>query len=226
MKKTGFWVLCGAMLAAALALAAAPAAAVTLDIDFNSGLDNDAGSSPLVYAGPGGFLVMFTDDESNGTGGNAEGVHVTNQGYGNSKAGSPTDFVLGAFNSASGSNNTHTSGIVAGFSQGVTSAGLFDSDDDATFKTLFAFDELGSLIGQTAPGYQTTFAIDTSMTGGQLIHSVEFDTQAGTAGGSFDGTYFTLDDFTVTYDAAVVPEPGGLGIVGLAMLATRRRRRR
>ena len=171
-----------------------------LTLDFNSGLSNGAGGN-LVYSGAGGFTVTFTDDDSNGSsGGDANGVHVTNLNFGNIREGHPTDYVLGAFNAFSGGNNYHSSGIVARFSQGVTSVALDDTDDDGTHKILFAFNANGTLIGQTASGSQQTFTINTSHTGGQLIHSVEFDTQAGSAGGSFDGTVFTIDNFSVAYE--------------------------
>ena len=61
-------------------------------------------------------------------------MHVTNQGPGNIKAGSGADFVLGA------TDGDHSSGIVAQFSPRVSSISFFDSDDDFTGKTLFAFD--------------------------------------------------------------------------------------
>ncbi len=169
----------------------------TLNIDFDSGVD-DTGASQgdLVFNGPNGFQIRFTDDDSSGD--QADGVHITNQNFGNVKAGSTTDFVLGAFNAPSGVNNFHTSGIVAQFSWGVESISFFDTDDDATTKTLFAFDADGNVIAQTEAGTQQPFTLSTADTGGQLIWSVEFDTQSGTAGGSNDGTFFTIDDFSVT----------------------------
>ena len=36
-----------------------------------------------------------------------------------------------------------------------------------------------------------------TMTSGKLIFAVEFDTKAGTSGGSYDGTFFTIDNFKV-----------------------------
>ena len=204
---------------------AQPIGATTLDLNFNTGLSNQAGGD-LVFSGPGGFLVTFTDDNSNGTfGGNANGVHVNNINFGNIKVGNPADFVLGAFNNFSGSNNFHSSGIVAMFNQGVESVSFFDTDDDSTTKRLFAFNESGALIYQSAPGTQLTFTVDTSMTSGNsLIHSIEFDTQAGTAGGSFDGTFFTIDNFRVQYSTAV-PEPATLALMftGLVGFLARKR---
>ena len=226
-----------------LGLAIAPQSieALTLDLDFNSGLD-DIGNSTgnLLFNGPGGFQVTFTDDESSGgTGGNANGVHINNINHGNIKVGSSTDFVLGAFNNNDCGIfvNCHTSGIVANFRQGVTLVRFFDSDDDLTTKTLFAFDQFGGLIGQTQANSQKTFEISLTSespaagplgTGGQLIHSIEFDTQAGTAGGAADGTFFTIDDFHVEYDA--IPEPSSLvlfalGVLGLSGYAYRQRRK-
>ncbi|MCK4627042.1 MAG: hypothetical protein KAV00_17145, partial [Phycisphaerae bacterium] len=173
-------------------------AGVLIDLDFNSGVDSLGNSQgDLVFNGSGAFQVTFTDDDSSGSnGGNAGGVHISNINYGNIKVGTG-DLVLGAFNSFDGPNNYHSSGIVAHFSHGVELVQLDDTDDDGTLKTLFAFDEGGALIGQTAAGSQITFQIDISMTGGTLIHSVEFDTQAGSAGGSYDGTVFTIDNFHV-----------------------------
>lgn len=190
-------------------------AASLINLDFNSPVDS-AGNSQgdLVFEGLNGFQVTFTDDESSGThGGNASGVHITNRNYGNIKVGSQTDLVLGAFNRFRGSNNYHSSGIVAHFNQGVELVKFLDADDDHTTKTLFAFDENGALIGQTNAATQIEFVIDTSITGGKLIHAVEFDTQAGPAGGSFDGTVFTIDNFSVEgtpTEKKSVPEPSAL----------------
>ncbi len=181
----------------------------TVLLDFNSQQDDLSQShGDLVFIGPKGFQITFTDDESNGTsGGNAAGVHLTNDNFGNIKVGSQNDFVLGAFNTTTGPNNFHTSGIVAQFSKGVDSVSFDDTDDDTSQKTLFAYDAEGTLIGQTASDSMTRFSINTSATGGRLIHSVEFDTEPGTAGGSFDGTYFTIDNFEVTYRSAEAPLP-------------------
>jgi hypothetical protein len=177
-------------------------------LSFNSKTDSFVRQQgDLVFKGERNFRVLFTDDDSSGSrGGNADGVHITNQNYGNNKVGSTTDFVLGAYNSRpSSSTNYHSSGIVARFSHGVTKVGFLCTDDDATKKTLFAFDEKGNQIGKTAAGSQIPFSIDTTSTGGKLIYSVEFDTSAGTAGGSNDGTVFTIDNF---YAAGPVPCAG------------------
>ena len=88
--------------------------------------------------------------------------NITNINHGNIKVGHPTDFVLGTFNSFSGSNNFHSSGIVALFNQGVESVSFLDTDNDWTPKSLFAFDELGTLIYQSQPGTQKTFFVDNS----------------------------------------------------------------
>jgi len=169
-------------------------------IDFNSGLDSENKSEGnLIFYGLEGFQVIFTDDNSDGDhGGNANGVHITNKDTGNIKLGLTDDFVLGALNTNySDDQNFHSSGIVAEFSCGVELVKFFDTDDDTTVKTLYAFDKDGNLIGNTQAGSQITFQIDTSMTGGKLIHKIEFDTLAGADGGSHDGTFFTIDDFIV-----------------------------
>lgn len=197
-----------------------------IDLNFNSGQD-DLGFSQgnLVFYGAGGLQVTFTDDDSSGGfGGNAQGVHISNENYGNTKVGSTSDLVLGAFNSYTSGNNYHSSGIVAKFNYGVEQVQLFDTDDDTTSKTLFAFDELGALIGQTSPGSRMTFMINTSMTGGTLIHKVEFDTLPGSLGGSFDGIYFTVDDFHV--EGTPVPLPGTLLLLGTGLLSLSRFRKK
>ncbi len=179
-----------------------------LEVDFNAGVDaNGADSGQLVFDGADGFAAWITDDGSAGSyGGDADGVHITNLDFGNIKDGHATDLVLGAFNDMSGpGQNYHSSGIRAYFAWGVEQVSLDDTDDDATTKTLFAFDYNGALIGQTAAGSQQTFTISTADTGGALIHSVEFDTLAGTAGGSTDGTYFTIDNLQVVGDPADAP---------------------
>ncbi|MHC4696266.1 MAG: CARDB domain-containing protein, partial [Planctomycetota bacterium] len=171
---------------------------VLIDLDFNSGID-DLGSSQgdlFFDSGCGDFSVTFTDDGSTGNHGEADGVHISDIGYGNVKAGTG-DLVLGAYNDFDGPFNHHSSGIVARFNRGVQLVRLDDTDDDTTLKTLFAFDEIGSLIGQTAPGSQITFQVDTSMTNGRFIYAVEFDSAAGTAGGAADGIVFTIDNFHV-----------------------------
>lgn len=169
-----------------------------VDLDFNSGVDSFGNSQgTLEFNGIGEFQVSFTDDESNGNlGGNAEGVHITDENYGNRKVGT-TDLVLGSYSDYRGNRNYHSSGIVAEFNYGVSLVRLLDTDNDWTTKTLFAFDEQGNLIGQTQASSRIVFQIDTSMTGGKLIHKVEFDTHPGTRGGSYDGTYFTIDNFYV-----------------------------
>lgn len=217
------------------------AAPQSLLLDFNGGQDSHGSSEGLLkFNGAYGFNVTFDDDGSDGYyGGQADGVHITNQNWGNEKA-YTDDLVLGAWNTGYSWNgqpgNFHSSGIVANFSQGVTKVSLFDTDNDDTVKRLFAFDVDGNLIYQTAAMTQTTFMIDTSMTGGELIHSVEFDTEAGIAGGAADGYYFTLDDFYVEYDAdptgfgtnTPVPEPATLAFLamGAAAAGVRARRRR
>ena len=167
-------------------------------LDFNSGVDHEGRSQgDLVFVGDGGLVIVFVDDDSSGSyGGDADGVHISNLDYGNDKDGSD-DLVLGAYNSAVGGSNYHSSGIVARFSHGMQRVSLECTDDDSTTKTLFAFDEDGKQIGKTAAGSRRPFVVDTTMTNGGLIYSVEFDTKAGTAGGSFDGTYFTIDNFKV-----------------------------
>ena len=209
---------------------AVPARAISLiDLDFNSGVDSFGDSQgDLVFNGLNGFQVTFTDDNSSGSfGGNADGVHITNLNAGNIKVGSSTDLVLGAFNSFfSSSGNYHSSGIVAHFNQGVQAVSLDDTDNDSTVKALFAFNENDDLIGQTVFGSgfsgANPFKIDTSMTGGQLIHSIEFDTAAGSAGGSFDGTFFTIDNFSVEGTPRSIPDPSAiLGLLALGTLGAR-----
>lgn len=117
---------------------------------------------------------------------------------GNIKVGS-SDLVLGAY----GSNNYHSSGIVAVFNCGVELVRLFDTDNDPSKKTLFAFNEYGKLIGKTHTTFQTTFQIDTSMTGGQLIHKIEIDSRMGTLVGS---AHFTIDNFYVEGESCGVPQ--------------------
>lgn len=179
-----------------------PPETVQLDINFNAGVD-DFGMSQgqLVFNGPNGFQVTFTDDDSTGPSGDADGVHITNMNSGNIKVGSPDDFVLGAYNTPGGNTNPHSSGIVAMFNQGIDLVSLFDSDDDGTLKTLYAFDIDGNLIGQTVAGSQQQFTLTPEDTGGVPIYSVEFDTAPGMAGGSADGTFFTIDNFYVEASA-------------------------
>ena len=100
-----------------------PKASIT--IDFNDKVDSDGNDhGVLKFHGDNGFVVYFTDDESNGSsGGQAEGVEITNKNYGNIKVNSATDYVLGAFNSpwtSDRSYNYHSSGVRAVFNQGVT----------------------------------------------------------------------------------------------------------
>lgn len=105
--------------------------------------------------------------------------------------------------------NQHRSGLVLNFSQGVDYVALDDNDDAAaltalSYKTLYAFDENGTLVGQTAAMTNARFAIDLSDTCGARIHAVEFDTQAGAAGGAGDSACFTIDNLEVRG-----PPPGG-----------------
>ena len=54
----------------------------------------------LEFVDEDSFKVVLDDDNSSGSfGGQANGVHITNLDYGNSKDGHSTDFVIGAFNS-------------------------------------------------------------------------------------------------------------------------------
>ena len=73
-------------------LCSAAAGDVLLDLNFNSGVDDFGNSTgSLVFGGAGTFLVTFADDDSAGTsGGDADGVHITNANYGNIKVGSAT----------------------------------------------------------------------------------------------------------------------------------------
>ncbi len=235
-------VLKGCLLATGLLTAAGSASGTVINIDFNAGVD-DFGISQgdLRFFGTDGFQVIFTDDDSNGpSGGDADGVHINNINFGNDKVGDPTDFVLGAFNSFSGANNLHSSGIVANFNQGATLVSFDDTDNDGTVKALFAFDETGTLIAQSAFASQIPVIVEAPTTGihaGKKIFSVEFDTLAGTAGGSDDGTVFTIDNFHaegVDPDNEIelpgfdpVPEPGTLALFGfgLAGLVFARRRK-
>lgn len=203
--------------------------AAEITIDFNSGVDIFGNSQgDLYFTGTDGFQVIFTDDNSNGPfGGDANGVHITNQNHGNIKVGSTTDFVLAAFNDPwDSSRNYHSSGVVATFNQGATLVSFDDTDDDGTLKALFAYNEFGTLIGQSAFASQIPVIVDTSMTGGALIYRVEFDTAPGTAGGSLDGTYFTIDNFHVegvSSDNEIdigfpVPTPGALVLLSFGLL--------
>ncbi len=186
--------------------------AATLTLDFNSGVDSVGSSAGvLVFNGPGGFSLTLDDDGSSASG---SGVRITNQNPGNIKVGS-SDLVVGALDTPT--TTSHSSGIVATFSQGVDSVSLDDTDNDRTTKALFAFNSLGTLIGQTAHASQVSFSISTLDTGGQPIFSVEFDTAAGTAGGANDGTVFTMDNLSVSYTP--VPEPSTLALAVLASLA-------
>lgn len=104
--------------------------------------------------------------------------------------------VLGTHTKA-GSRDSNSAGIVGIFDPfPVTEVTIYDTDDDGTTKRLFAFDENGDLIAMTQPASRVPHTIDLNATGGVLIHSVEFDTQPGSAGGANDGTFFTIDDFT------------------------------
>ena len=172
----------------AAAAATSQAGAATFDLDFNSGVDSFGNSSGvLLFNGPAGFSVTFDDDGSGAT----NGVQFDLNGTGNKDDG-PGDLELGA------NESNHSSGIVAVFSQGVTSVSMFDNDDDFTAKTFFAFDQFGVLLGQDGgspypgvpPGVfidpadaQRTFTVDQTTTSGALIYSVEFDTLPGAQGG-------------------------------------------
>ena len=186
-----------------------PSGTSTIDIDFNSGVD-DFGSSKgtLRFTGKQGFVVYFTDDNSDGGRGNADGVEITSQQYGNchaagncnaAQASKSGGFVLGANNDAGdnfASVDYHTSGVVAVFNQGATKVSFMDTDDDGTLKAVFAYDKDGNFIGQSTFASRQDVAIDTSQTtDNALIYSLEFDTLQGTAGGSNDGTVFTIDNF-------------------------------
>lgn len=201
--------------------------AILLDLDFNSGVDSLGNSEgDLVFNGFNGFVATLTDDNSDGYhGGNANGVHISNTHHANSKVGS-ADLVLASFNAWDGIDNYHSSGIVAQFSHGVTLVRLFDADNDGSPKRLFAFDQAGALIAQTAPGSKTTFSLSLADTGNALIWSVEFDTQAGVLGGSADGESFTIDDLYIEGTVEVAPEPGTLSLLVLGGMAIVRRRRK
>jgi hypothetical protein len=215
------------------------AQAGVIDIDFNPGSGQNFdfygnSSGDLFFTGTDGFQVIFTDDNSNGAaGGDANGVRITNQNHGNIKVGSSTDFVLGANNTFISGGNYHSSGIIATFNQGATLVSFDDTDNDGTLKALFAFDEFGALIGQSAFASQVPVIVDTTMTGGALIYSVEFDTAPGTAGGSNDGTVFTIDNFHVegvSPDNSIgqlfpVPAPGALALLGMGLIGLGWRRR-
>ena len=203
------------------ATSSCPQGTSTIDIDFNTGVD-DFGESQgtLRFTGKNGFVVYFTSDKSNGNhGGLARGVHITNKNYGNCHASnncayapsSSSNLVLGALNAPYDVNsiNVHSSGIVAVFNQGATRVSFQDSDDDGTKKAVFAYNKDGELIGQSAFASRQAVAIDTSQTtGGQLIYAVEFDTGSGSDGGSNDGTYFTVDDFHVEGVCSETQESG------------------
>jgi hypothetical protein len=195
-----------------------------INLNFNNGVDSLGNSQGnLIFNGLNGFQVTFTDDNSSGSfGGNANGVHITNLNAGNIKVGT-NDLVLGAFNTfINPSENYHSSGIVANFNQGVASVRFDDTDNDGTVKALFAFDENGVLIGQTPFASQIPVMIDTSLTGGKLIYSIEFDTARGTAGGSFDFTVFTINNFSVEGVPPVQPPksvPESSPLFGLGAIA-------
>lgn len=191
--------------------ASTAAAQVTESFDFNSGVDMLGNASgQLEFVTSDGVSITFDND---GSGDGVNGVEITNSNWGNRFAGSD-NLVLGS------GDFFRSSGIVITFSTGVESVSILDADDDHTEKALFAFDQMGELIGQTAFGTQTTFALDTLATGGQRIWSVEFDTAPGTAGGINDGTYFTIDDLVVT-----TPTPGSATLLLGAAAAMSRRRR-
>ena len=139
------------------------------------------------------------DDNSSGSfGGQANGVHITNLDYGNSKDGHSTDFVIGAFNSYQSGKNFHSSGIVGSFSKGVHFLSIEDTDDDNTNKILFALDKEGNVIGQTQPFARTFGVLSSETLDDELIYGFEFDTLSGSDGGSNDDT-FTIDNLRVVY---------------------------
>jgi hypothetical protein len=107
--------------------------------------------------------------------------------------------VLGSNNKAGdpfGTTDPHTSGIIAVFNQGASKVSFMDTDDDGTVKAVFAYDKDGNFIGQSEFKSRQDVSIDTTQTkDNRLIYSLEFDTKQGTAGGSNDGTVFTIDNF-------------------------------
>ncbi len=126
----------------------------------------------------------------------------TNSGFGFAE---PTSGV-----NALGSDSHNSAGLVAYFAPDlyVTEVSIRDTDDDCTWKILYAFDEFGTIIDQMRSdgachegGPRPTITVAPVDDQGEPlpIARVEFDTQAGPSGGSYDGTYFTIDDFTLVY---------------------------
>ena len=130
------------------------------------------------------FVVTIDDDGSSDPSfGTASGAHITGNLCGNAKA-DTGDLVVGAFNEwLLPQWNHHRSGIVMSFSHGVDAVRFDDTDDDNSPKIAYAYDNLGTLIGQTEAGAQAAFEITTDDTCGVLIWSVEFDTESRAAGG-------------------------------------------
>ena len=154
----------------------------------------------LEFVDENSFKVVLDDDNSSGSfGGQANGVHITNLDYGNSKDGHSTDFVIGAFNSSQSGKNFHSSGIVGSFSKGVHFLSIEDTDDDNTNKILFALDKEGNVIGQTQPFTRTFGVLSSETLDDELIYGFEFDTLSGSDGGSNDDTFFTIDNLRVVY---------------------------
>ena len=175
-----------------------PDGTTKIDINFDEP-DTKVVEGTLRYYGEHGFAVYFTDDKS----GSANGVEITSQQSGNCVAANNCEGaqasaggnVLGANDRPGSGTDPHTSGIIAVFNQGATRVSFMDMDDDWTTKSVFAYDENGVFIGQSQPRSKQEVYIDTSMTSGKLIYSLEFDTKQGTSGGAKDGTVFTIDNF-------------------------------
>eukprot|EP01052_Picozoa_sp_SAG31_P004132 SAG31_NODE_168_length_21484_cov_21.524994_11_plen_2243_part_00 len=176
-----------------------------LSEDFNSGVDSlnrSAGAPALVFAGAGaaaGFTMWISDDGSEAPPqyAAATGAHITQYGCGHAHAGS-ADLAVGASNEwVLPFWNQHRSGLVLNFSHPVDAVALDDNDDDSSPKVLYAFDENGTVVGQTPAQANVRFALDLSDTCGARIHAVEFDTAPGMAGGAADDSCFTVDNVEV-----------------------------